>query len=142
MTTPAGGTSPVHLIVEKDFFLISTYNYLGPAKDFTREEINRWSSGFYLEVWTEDQFGDWAEFLKHGRTTKVEASVEANTRRIVARSKDAEMEFLYDPFREHVLSRTWCGMEEETSHMIVSAAGVSQGPFCPQTLYGSEGLKQ
>ena len=139
---PAGGTSPVHLIVEKDFFLISTYNYLGPAKDFTREEINRWSSGFYLEVWTEDQFGDWAEFLKHGRTTKVEASVEANTRRIVARSKDAEMEFLYDPFREHILSRTWCGMIEEIPHMIVSAAGVSQGPFCPQTLYGSEGLKQ
>jgi hypothetical protein len=139
---PAAGASPLHLSVEKDFFLISTYNYIGSAKDFTREEINRWSSGFYVEVWTEDQFGDWAEFLKHGRTANVEASVDVNTRRIVARSKDAVMEFLYDPFRENILSRTWCGMEEEISHMNVSAAGVSEGPFCPRTLYGSEGLKQ
>jgi hypothetical protein len=137
---PAAGTSPVHLSVEKDFFLISTYNYIGPAKDCTREEVNNWSSAFFLEVWTEDQFDDWTEFLKHARTVNVETAVEANTRRIVARSKDAVMEFLYDPFREHILSRTWCGREEQITHMVVSAAGVSQGPFCPQTLYGSEGL--
>jgi hypothetical protein len=83
-----------------------------------------------------------AEFLKHARTVNVEATTEANIRRIAARSKDAVMEFLYDPFREHIVSRTWCGMEEEITHLTVSAAGVSQGPFCPQTLYGSEGLKQ
>jgi hypothetical protein len=139
---PAAGTSPLHLSIEKDFFLISTYNYLGPAKDCTREEVNNWSSAFFLEVWTEDQFGDWAEFLKHARTVNVESTVQAKIRRIVARSKDDVMELLYDPFREHILSRTWCGKEEEITHMEVSAAGVSQGPFCPQTLYGSEGLKQ
>jgi len=139
---PAAGTSPLHLSVENDFCRISAYNYSGPAKDFTREEVNSWSSGFYLEVWTEDKFGEWTEFLKHARTIDIEATVETNIRRIVARSQDAEMEFLYDPFREHILSRKWCGMEEEITHMDVSAAGVSQGPFCPQTLYGSEGLKQ
>ena len=139
---PAAGTSPLHLSVEKGFLLISTYNYIGPAKDFAREEVNSWSSGFFLEVWTEDQFGDWAEFLKHTRTINVKARGEANIRRIVARSNDAVMEFLYDPFREHILSRKWCGMEEEITHMEVSAAGVLEGPFCPQTLYGSEGLKQ
>jgi hypothetical protein len=139
---PAAGTSPLHLSIEKDFFLLSTYNYLGPAKDCTREEVNNWSSSFFLEVWTEDQFGDWAEFLKHTRTVDVESTTETRIRRIVARSKDDVMEFLYDPFREHILSRKWCGVEEAIMHMEVSAAGVSQGPFCPQTLYGSEGLKQ
>jgi len=139
---PAGGSSPLHLSVEKDFFLISTYNYDGPAKDFARDEVNNWSSGFFLELWTEDQFGDWAEFLDHARAVNVEATVESKIRRIVARSKETVMEILYDPFREHILSRKWCGMEEEITHMDVSAAGVSEGPFCPRTLFGSEALNR
>jgi len=139
---PAAGASPLRLSVEKDFFLISMYNYDGPAKDFTREEINSWSSGFFLEVWTEDQFGDWSDFVKHSRAVRVETAFESKSRRIVARSKETVMEFVCDPFREHILSRKWCGMEDDIAHLDVSAAGVSGGPFCPPTLYGTEGLKQ
>lgn len=139
---PAAGASPLHLSVQNDFFLISTYNYDGPAKDFAREEVNGWSSGFFLEVWTEDQFSDWTEFLKHARAIHIEATLESHIRRIVSRSKETVMEFVYDPFREHFLSRKWCGMEEEITHLDVSAAGVSAGPFCPRSLYGTEGLKR
>ena len=137
---PSAGTTPLRLTIAKDFFLISSYNYDGPERDFTRDEVNSWRSGYFIEVWREDDFDDWAGFLKHARTVTVEETVEARIRRIVTHSNDTTMEFLYDPFRETIVSRKWCGMDDEPAHMEVSAAGATQGPFCPQTLYGSKGL--
>ncbi|MEX2116438.1 MAG: hypothetical protein WEB37_06100 [Bacteroidota bacterium] len=139
---PAAGTSPLRFSVENDFFLISAYNYRGSAKDFTRNEVNGWRSGYYLEVWTEDQFGDWSEFLDHANSVTIRESVNLYTRGISVEGKDSRMELVYDPFREHIISRKWCGMEENVASFSVSAAGVQDGPFCPQTLYGSEGLDQ
>jgi hypothetical protein len=137
--SPAGGNTPVRLTVLRDFFLVSLYNYEGPVRDFTREEINRWRSGYFLEVWSKDDFRDWESFLSHAKEVSIEEIVdERGTRRIVARSKGTVMEFHYDPFRENILSRKWCGVEEEITHLEVTAAGTHSGPFCPQTLYGSE----
>ena len=138
--SPTTGSAPVRLTVARDFFLVSSYNYEGPAKDFTREEISNWRSGYFLEVWSKDDFGDWESFLNHAKCVSVEETVDGRgTLRIVARRKETVMEFHYDPFRENILSRKWCGVEDETTHFDVTSAGTSGGPFCPQTLYGSEG---
>lgn len=139
---PSAGESSLRLSVENGFFLVSSYNYLGPPRDFTREEVNGWSSGFFLEVWNEDRFGDWEGFLKHARSVRVQATVEAATRRIMVHSNDDTMEFVHDPRREHIVARRWCGKDEMITHLHISAAGKTEGPFCPQTLYGSEGLGQ
>jgi len=138
--SPSIAKTPVLLTVWRDFFLVSSYNYEGPAQDFTREEVNNWRSGYFLEVWGKDDFSDWESFLNHARHVSVEEIVDGRgTRRIVARSSGTVMEFHYDPFRENILSRKWCGVEEEITHLDVTAAGTHGGPFCPQTLYGSEG---
>ncbi len=140
--SPTIGRAPVRLTVLRDFFLVSSYNYEGPARDFTREEVNNWRSGYFLEVWGKDDFGDWESFLKHASEVSVEEIVDGRGHRIVARSKGTVMEFHYDPFRENIISRRWCGVEEETTHLDVTAAGTSSAPFCPQTLYGSEGKSE
>jgi hypothetical protein len=139
--SPAAGEKPVRLSVVNDFFLISSSNYDGPARNFTREEISDWRSGYVLEVWNKNDFGSWEDFVNHANTVRVKESVDGRgLRRINARSKDAEMEFHYDPYRENILSRTWCGVEERIEHLEVTAAGAADGPFCPRTLYGSEGI--
>ena len=137
---PAAGPSPLRLSIERDFFLVSTYNYRGPSRDFSRDEVNSWTSGYVLEVWEEGQFGDWKKFLDHARSVSVETAAETTVRRITVRSREDSMEFRYDPYREHIVSRTWCAKDDTIDHMEVSAAGKSGGPFCPQTLFGSEGL--
>jgi len=139
---PAAGPSPLRLSIEKDFFLVSTYNYRGPSKDCSRDEVNGWTSGYVLEVWKEDEFGDWKKFLDHARTVSVETAVETAVRRITVRSMKDSMEFRYDPYREHIVSRTWCGTDDSVNHLDVSAAGNRDGTFCPGTLFGSEGMKR
>jgi len=122
---------------------VSSFNYEGPTKDFTREEISHWRSGYFLEVWCKEDFADWESFLKQASQTSVEETVdERGTRRIIVRGKGTVMEFHYDPFRENILSRKWCGVEEEVTHLDISAASATSGPFCPQTLYGSEGQSE
>jgi hypothetical protein len=139
--SPTIGRAPVRLTPFRDFFLVSLYNTEGPPRDFSREEVNSWRSGYFLEVWCKEDFGDWESFLNHAREVSVEELVDGRgLRRIVARSKGTVMEFHYDPFRESIISRKWCGVEEETPHWDVTAAGTRSGRFCPQTLYGSEGM--
>jgi hypothetical protein len=93
-----------------------------------------------MEVWEENEFNSWESFLAHSRDVQIAETVnERCTREIVVRSHNAEMNMRYDPLRENILSRTWCGAEDRTTHMVVSAAGNPKGPFSPQTLYGSEG---
>jgi hypothetical protein len=140
---PSPGIKPVRISVEQDFLLISTFNYNGPVQDFTRDEVNAWRSGYYLEVRDEGEFNAWGNFLEHARRIQIaETADERCSREIVVRSPDSEMKMRYDPLRENILSRTWGGVDDRTTHMTVSAAGNPKGPFSPQTLYGSEGRKR
>jgi hypothetical protein len=139
--SPAAGEKPIRLSVVNDFFLISSHNYDGPARDFTREEISDWRSGYFLEVWSKNDFSSWEDFVNHTSYVRVNETVDGRgLRRIIAHGKGAEMEFLYDPFRENTISRKWCGEEERIEHLEVRAAEAIDGPFCPRTLYGSEGF--
>ena len=141
--SPSSGAAPVRLQNYKDFFLISMCNYEGASRDFTREDLSAWRSGYYMEVWGKDDFGSWEKFVGHADKVRVEETVEARgIRQIFARSGEAEMEFRYDPLRESILSRVWCGVQDETTHFDVTAAGNSNGPFAPRTLYGSEGKSE
>lgn len=138
---PAAGSTPITLSEEKDFFLISSYNYQGSRRGFTRDEIGGWWSGFYVEAWTDDQFQNWEDFLGHAQAVRVKTSVIQPIRRIVVHTKKEEMELRYDPYRERIVTRLWGGQEETIRHMTVSADGKTNGIFCPETLYGREGLK-
>jgi hypothetical protein len=140
---PAAGPSPVRLTVHKDFLLVSSYNYEGPLRDFTREEINSWRSGYYLEVWDKNEFSGWKDFLGHALDVTTSESVdEHRIRHITAHGKDMVMELCSDPYRENILSRSWNGVVEEITHFEVEAAGAAEGAFCPKTLFGTEGLNK
>ena len=141
--SPSSGTKPVRVWVERDFLIISTFNYNGSAQNYTRDEINAWRSGYFLEVREVTDFGTWGDFLEHAQRIQIAENVdERGTREIVVRSDDCEMKMWYDPFKERILSRTWCGVEDRITHLTVSAAGTPGGPFLPQTLFGSEGRNQ
>jgi hypothetical protein len=139
--SPTSGMTPVRLSLHGDFLLVSSHNYEGTVRDFSREEISTWRSGYYLEVWNKDDFGSWEDFLGHAERVQVEETiVEHRTRRIAVRSNGTTMEFHYDPYRESILSRKWNGVEEQTTHFDVSASGIQIESFCPKTLFGSEGM--
>jgi hypothetical protein len=138
--SPAAGERPVLLRRFLDFFLVSLFSYEGEERDFTREEINGWRSGYYLEVHTDREFSGWGEFLEYAAAVTIQEESDPRGKRIVqcAAGKDRMM-LCCDPFREAVVSRLWNGREERPSHFEVTAAGKTAGAFCPWTLYGREG---
>jgi hypothetical protein len=135
---PSPSDEPVLLWRCGDFLVISTYNYDGPAANFTRTEINRWRSGFALELATADETR-WDLFLGHADALRVEQSIVGGSLRSIRfLSGEDVMTLVYDPFREAIVSRLWAGAPDEEDHFTVIAAGETSGPFCPPTLFGSE----
>jgi hypothetical protein len=137
---PSASDQPVVIWRCGEFLVISVYNYDGAATDFTRHEINRWRSGFALELAT-DAETSWQAFVDNAATVRVEESTEEGSLRSVRyRSGGDTMALVYDPFRELIVSRSWNGASDEEDHFTVIAAGETYGPFCPTTLFGSEAM--
>jgi len=135
---PAAAEQPVRLSRSGEFFVLSLVNYEGVSRDFSRHEINGWRSGFVLELATARD-ASWEEFLARVHMTQLAECVETGSvRRVTYSSSGNTMEFLYDPYKEVILSRRWNGEEESVNHMEVEAAGNQSGDFCPSTLYGRE----
>ena len=136
---PQGSDEPLSLRVVPDFLLLSLISYEGPPLDLTREEINGWKSGFFIEVWSKSDFGGWEDFLAHAAAVVVkEEGVGTVTRKVVCESGGHTMEFQCDPYRESVVSRRWDGQEEFLEHFEVSAGGRRSGPFVPVSLFGTD----
>lgn len=134
---PAAGDSPLLIRRWQDFLLVSLFSYEGEKRDFGRDEINGWRSGFVMELRTSDEFGQWGDFLEYAAGTRVEEDVDGQGKRMVRyTSGEDAMEFCCDPFREVVVSRRWNGNVESVDHFRVVAAGMSRGIYCPTTLFG------
>jgi hypothetical protein len=137
---PSRGEFPVEIRRVGEFLLLSLFNYDGPERDFTREEINGWRSGLVLEVRTAEEFSGWEAFVAHAGTTSAHEDCDGRgIRRIRYASDGHVMDLACDPRREEILSRTWDGVPDRVDHFHVTAAGAERGPFCPLSLYGPEG---
>jgi hypothetical protein len=135
---PAASDHPVRLSRCGEFLVISCVNYEGALRDFSRHEINGWRSGFVIELAAARDLS-WEDFLERANKTQLAESVEAGSlRHVTYTSSGNVMEFLYDPYKEVILSRQWNGEEEAVNHFEVEAAGSRSGAFCPSTLYGRE----
>jgi hypothetical protein len=138
---PAGGPAPLVIRRVDEFLIFSLYNYEGEATTFSRAEIGAWRSGFYLAVYSADEFGSWEDFCSFaGQVTVIENVSPAGVRTVSVHTGSGVMEFANDPRREQILTRTWNGHEERTTYFDVSAAGATKGRWCPRTLFGREGF--
>ena len=136
---PAAGRSPVLIRRVGEFLLLSIVNYEGEDRDFTRDEMSQWRSGFVMEVHTADEFKEWTEFLAYAeKATVLEECNPRGVRTVVYQSGGHRMEFRADPFREEILTREWDGTDDSIDHFHVLAAGEMTGPFCPRSLFGKE----
>jgi len=134
-----GADKPIRLWECNSYLGFSLCNYEGERRDFSREEISRWRSGFVIELATVDQFPTLEDFVVYTAALSVEESIGPDaTRHTVFHVGDDVMEMTYDPLRELIVSNQWNGAEERTTHMSVEAGGRTEGEDCPHTLFGSE----
>lgn len=123
-----------------DFLLLSLFNYVGPARGFSRNEINGWRTAFALEL-RESSEMTWPKFLRHADTARFSEEADGNVRRLSYSSGGDLMEFSCDAYREEILSRHWNGSWDGTDHFTVRAGDETSGPWCPGTLFGNEEMK-
>jgi len=140
LPVPSASDRPVELWRCGEFLVVSVFNYDGPEQDFTRHDINRWRSGFALELATSGET-TWDEFTARAKTLRLEDEIqEGSLRSVRLHSGTDTMSLLYDPLREAIVGRTWNGASDEESCFSVVAAGETSGDFCPPTLFGGEVL--
>ncbi len=135
---PAQGPLPVLLHQCGEFLLISMINYDGPVKDFSREEIGEWRTGFVLFLETKQESGGWEQFVdRAGKAVIHEESKGRGLRTVSLTYGGHTMEFAADTVRESILHRTWDGVDEPVTCFEVYAKGDER--YRPPTLFGHEG---
>jgi hypothetical protein len=137
---PAASEHPVSFWKSGEFLVMSITNYDGPTRTFSRHAINGWRAGFTLELANESEMS-WEEFQTCAREASTFEEVKSGIRTVHYTSRGNTMELSYDPYRETILSRRWNGNEDVIEGLDVDAAGATEGPFCPVTLYGREAFK-
>ena len=139
---PQAGATPVRLDREGDHMIYSLFSYEGPPRDFTREEIGRWRSGFALELATEDEYPTFGEFLAHAQALEASETADpAGVRRVTLSSPGETLSCVYDPRAERIIARTWNGREETVGHLVVECGDPPVAVLSPLTLFGSEAMK-
>ncbi len=140
---PACDDAPVRLRVHNDHFLYSLFNYDGSERDFAREEIMRWRTGFAVELATADEFTSFDSFVNHARSLEVSETVTADgIRTVIFRSAEGTMKAMYDPRTECFLSRTWDGAEDSVEHLRIEGGPSLLQLISPLTLFGSEAMQE
>ncbi|MFC2085910.1 hypothetical protein ACFLRO_01715 [Bacteroidota bacterium] len=135
---PNVSSTPVRLWECNGYLLVSMMNHEGEPRDFTREEIARWRSGFVLDLATLDEVGSFDDYAARIEAMKVSEKIGPDAiRTTTVEDGSGKMEFCYDPLRELIISRRWNDMEETVDHLSVECADTS-GKCSPQTLFGSE----
>ncbi|HTO93483.1 MAG TPA: hypothetical protein VMM80_03900 [Bacteroidota bacterium] len=139
---PPAGPAPVLLDVRHDHMILSLFTYDGPARDFSREEMLMWRTGFAVELATADEFPTFDAFLaRAGELRATETQDPGGVRRAAFSSPDGTMTCVYDPAAERFISRAWNGREESTEHMIVEGGTPARALLTPLTLFGSEAMR-
>ncbi len=141
--SPAAGDTPVRLHVQSDHLIYSLVSYDGPARDFTRDEITGWRTGFALILATLEEFPDFDAFLRYARALKITESVSpAGVRTAALEHPYAAMRAVYDPFRELFLERTWNELDETVDHLHIEAGAARERLIDPLTLFGAEAMRE
>ena len=136
---PSADPFPVRLWTANGHLMISLFNYDGPERDLTREELTGWRNGFVVVMSTEQEWRSFEEFCLRAVLLRVDDAVREDRVRCVRCETPAGiMVAEFDPGREMFLSRTWNGVEETIDHLAIEA-GTERLPLLePLTIYGSE----
>ena len=140
---PASGDAPVSLHAANDHLMYSLSSYDGPARDFSRQEIAGWRTGFALQLACATEFPSFASFITYaGLLRTVESGDAGGTRNVVFSGPGGTLAAAYDPSAERFLSRTWNGSEECVQHLRVEGGAPGLPLVTPLTIFGSEAMQQ
>jgi hypothetical protein len=123
--------------------MYSLSSYEGPARDFTRQEIAGWRTGFALQLACANEFPSFASFITYaGLLRAVESGDAAGIRTVTFSGPGGTLATAYDPSAERFLSRTWNGSEECVQHLRVEGGAPGLPLVTPLTIFGSEAMQQ
>jgi hypothetical protein len=139
---PAAGGHPVSLHVGNDHLVYSLSSYEGAARDFTRQEIGLWRSGFALQLSCAREFPSFASFVaRAGLLSAFESSDAAGVRSVTFSGPGGTLAAVYDASAERFLSRTWNGSEQCVEHLRIEGGTPGVPLITPLTLFGSEAMQ-
>jgi len=139
---PASGTDPVSLREGNDHLVYSLSSYEGTARDFTREEIGLWRTGFALKLACSSEFTSFDAFVRYADLLHAdELNDGPGIRHVRFSAPDGTLAAQYDSSAERFLSRSWNGREVSISHLRVEGGSPPLTLIQPLTLFGSEAMK-
>ena len=115
---------------------ISFYNYMGPARDFTVEEMLLTANGFVAQVGTAAEFGSFAEFRRsamelqvHDGWQKTVHSRFTSLRKTSVQWQGNRIDCEYSPASEGIKCITVNGLPLPQDRLFISGFDCSQLPF-------------
>jgi hypothetical protein len=140
---PGSGDCPVSLHAVNDHLMYSLTSYEGPARDFTREDIGCWRTGFALQLACTNEFPSFASFITYaGLLRASESSDSPGVRNVTFSGPGGTLAALYDSSAERFISRTWDGTEECVEHLRIEGGTAGIPLITPLTLFGSEAIQE
>lgn len=135
-TCLAGFSGETRIWQADDHLLISFYNYIGPERDFSREQMSATLNGFACLLASKDDFATIGDFAAAIAAIRVEATVAAPGQQMVRLQRgNDEMVFAVDHLGERILQRTWNGCDETASHYEIAVDPQQPAYFYPPSLY-------
>ena len=137
---PRATDQPVALSMSGGCFVISIANYLGPPRDFPRDEIRSWANGFYCELWSTQDFADRDALWAHAREIEIKdrPAGGGRHRHTIVRTGDDVLELVQNPWSEEIEQATVNGSSVAISHFEATSAEDGSALIDPLTLYGKE----
>ena len=138
---PASGATPVSLSTGNGHLVYSLSSYEGTARDFTRQEIGLWRTGFALKLACSSEFPSFDSFLTYaGALQALESNDGRGIRRVTFSAPDGTLAAEYDVPGERFLSRSWNGGEVHISRLRVEGGTPPLTLIKPLTIFGSEAM--
>jgi hypothetical protein len=139
---PAAGGSPVSLRLKNDHLIYSLTSYEGPERDFSRQEIGMWRTGFALQIATADEFPSFESFIAYAGDIRADdVQTVTGMRQVTFSSPGGTLAAGYDPAAERFHSRSWNGSELCVQHLRIEGGTPGVSLISPLTIFGSEAMK-
>ena len=104
--TDHGRKAAVKVEMLNRFLMVSFYNYEGPSRDFTLEELDRTSNGFIAEIRTLDKIQDTEEFRHVLLDASIEDVTSGHDRKVQYKRNGLSFDCVYCPRTEAVQRAT------------------------------------
>lgn len=139
---PAAGTAPVSLSAGHGHLVYSLTSYDGPERDFSRQEIGQWRTGFALRIASADEFPSFASFVAYAGDLRAgDLQTGTGTRLVTFSSPEGTLAAEYDTAAERFLSRRWNGNELCVEHLLIEGGTPGTPLISPLTIFGSEAME-